>query len=78
MSKRKFIIILATTSENTVEFFLDEVFNKFNDNISMEYTELAYTLQENVDTLLDLKENQVIHFYEDRDKEFPCLLKRVA
>ena len=78
MSKRKFVIILATSGNNVVKFSLNDAFNKFRNVTDMEDTELAYTLEDDVDFLLDLKENQVVHYYEDRAKEFPCLLKRIA
>ena len=74
MSKRSYKITGADGV--LVTFKLFEVFQDFKGH-PMQDTELAYTIQEDIDFLLDMKEREVKHYYEDRAKEFPCLIKRV-
>lgn len=75
MSKRRYKI---TEIDGVVAIFdLDEVFNQFKDS-PLKDTEISYTLQEEVDTLLDMKEREIIHSFQDRAKEFPCLIKRLS
>ena len=75
MSKRRYKI---TGIDGVVAIFnLDEVFDQFKDS-PLKDTEVSFTLQEEVDTLLDMKEREIIHFFEDRAKELPCLVKRIA
>lgn len=73
-SKREYKITGADGVLVTFELF--EVFQKFKGH-PMEDTELAYTIEDDIDFLLDMKEGEVKHYYEDRAKEFPCLIKRV-
>lgn len=71
MIDREYAVVLA--NGEIVSIDLIELLIGFPNN----NTELNYTLYEEVDVLLDMKPNEVKHFYEDRAKEFPCLLKRI-
>lgn len=74
MSKRSYKITGADGVLMTFKLF--EVFQEFEGH-PMKESELAYTIQDDVDTLLDMEEGEVKHYFEDRAKEFPCLIKRV-
>lgn len=79
MSKRKYRIISFSNDNaaHTFEFTILEVIAGFRDKYELKDTELAYTLSDAADYLMDLELNETVHFYEDRAKEFPCLLKRI-
>jgi hypothetical protein len=73
------IVLLGERKDDkvyTFSFSLDTVFDKFNNNQELCDTELAYTLIDDIDFLLDLKEGETVQYFSDRAKEFPCLLKR--
>lgn len=77
MSNRVYVIIGVIGDEPTrVVIQPHEIFNNFK-GTELYDTELHYTIVDEVDTILDLKVNETIHFYEDRAKEFPCILKRI-
>ena len=75
MIDREYAVVLA--NGEIVSIALVELLTGFPNNRLMRDTELHYTLYEQVDVLLEMKPNEVKHFYEDRAKEFPCLLKRI-
>lgn len=74
MTKRKYKVVCDGI---VVVFALQELLDNFKDRTDLKDTELHYTLGEELDTLLDMEEEESRFFYEDRAKEFKCILKRV-
>lgn len=73
MTKRTYKIIVDGM---VIIFKLSELLDNFKDRIDLQDTELHYTLEEELDTLLDMKKDEDVFFFEDRAKEIKCILKR--
>ena len=59
-----------------VYFTVQNLSNKFEEEPTLKDTELAYTLYEEIEQILDMNLNETRHFFLDRAKTEPCLLSR--
>lgn len=77
MSNRKYQIINVEVDHiEIIGFTVENMINNFKGN-AFHDTELAYTIVDYVDEILDMERFEVQHFFMDRAEEFPCLLQRV-
>ena len=77
MSKRKYQIINVEGNQiEIIGFTVENMINNFEGSIVCN-TELAYTITDRIDDILDMERFEVKHFFMDRAREFPCLIQRL-
>ena len=77
MSKRKYQIINVEGNQiEVIGFTVENMINSFEGSIVCD-SELAYTIADYIDDILDMERSEVQHFFMDRAREFPCLIQRL-